>query len=539
MIYETIKQSGTQYCTAAAALLAAYYLIPYLVDPHDYRRRFSGPWFASLTNLWLARAGSSGHYCKDLHELHEKYGRFVRIGPNHISIADPDALEIVYGHSSGLLKSEFYEILQSAETKDVFSARDKVVHTMKRKRIANIYSAQNVLSFEPRVKEHIRRFYIQLDNRCEQALKGKSGFNWSVQKGRAVLNICPQFAYLSFDIISDLALGVPFGMVERQKDSTPASLSTVSERNVEGVPIIRLIADGGKIGLAIGPYPAWFQKLLIMAPWHKNDSDSRRNYLETTKALVDARISRIGREQPEDQERGPDLLDKLFEVRNPDGSPMSRKEIDSEALVTIGAGSDTTANSLSALCYYVASNSVIKSRLQKELDSALSSVEEPGKDQSGVTPPSHEQVKDLPYLNACIKEALRLYSTIGLGLPRTVPAGKTLKIAGEIFNEGSVISVPSYSTNRSNVWGPDSHDYRPERWLEDGSTALSKYFVPFSTGPRACIGRNLANMNMLLISAAFFHRYDVELANPDAKLEVADAFVRDATRCEVSLKRRF
>ncbi|KAF8751688.1 Cytochrome P450 monooxygenase [Rhizoctonia solani] len=411
MIYDTIKQSGTQYCTAAAALLPELGVL------------------VTTVRIFM----SSMKICY-------YFGAYI----------DSTAIrKIVYGHSSGLLKSEFYEILQSAETKDVFSARDKVVHTMKRKRIANIYSAQNVLSFEPRVKEHIRRFYIQLDNRCEQALKGKSGFNWSVQKSRAVLNICPQFAYLSFDIISDLALGVPFGMVERQKDSTPASLSTVSERNVEGVPIIRLIADGGKIALAIGPYPAWFQKLLIMAPWHKNDSDSRQN---------NRKIKSTGQ-----------TCWKLFEVRNPDGSPMSRKEIDSEALVTIGDGSDTTANSLSALCYYVASNSVIKSRLQKELDSALSSVEEPGK--------------------------------INLG----------------------------------------SH-HRARTMARDGSTALNKYFVPFSTGPRACIGRNLANMNMLLISAAFFRRYDVELAIPmpsSRQLEVADAFVRDATRCEVSLKRRF
>ncbi|CAE6446559.1 unnamed protein product [Rhizoctonia solani] len=538
MVFETIQLSNTHYYTAAGALLAAYYIVPYLSDPHDYRRRFSGPWLASLTNSWLARAGGSGRYCQDLHLLHEKYGKFVRIGPNHISIADPDALEVVYGHSNGLLKPEFYEILQSAKTKDVFSTRDKAVHTMKRKRVANIYSAQNVLSFEPRVKEHIQRFCVQLDTRCEQALRGASGFNWSVKESRAVLNCCPQFAYLSFDIISDLAVGVPFGMVEGQKDSTPVSLSLASKRNVQGVPIIHLIAEGGKIGLALGPYPFWVQQLLIRAPWNMSDLTNRRNFLETTKALVDARIMRMENERPEDQERGPDLLDKLFEVRNPDGSPMSRQELDSEALVTIGAGSDTTANSLSALCYYIASNTEVKKRLQEELDSALSSTEDLMKDQSDYTPPSHEQVKDLPYLNACIKEALRLYSTVGLGLPRVVPAGKTLMVAGEVFNEGSIISVPSYSTNRSSVWGSDSEKYRPERWLENGSASLNKYFVPFSTGPRACIGRNLANMNMLLISAAFFHRYDVELASTSTQLKVSDAFVRDATHCEVSIKRR-
>ncbi|CCO35338.1 hypothetical protein BN14_09455 [Rhizoctonia solani AG-1 IB] len=484
MFSETIHLSISQYYATAGALLAAYYLVPYLIDPHDYRRRFSGPWIASFSNSWLAGVGGSGRQCQDIHKAHEKYGKFVRIGPNHISIADPDALQVVYGHSEGLLKPEFYEILQFADTKDMFSARDKAVHTMKRKRVANIYSAQNVLSFEPRVKEHIQRFCIQLDMRCNQALRGVSGPNWNAKDGRAVLNSSPQFAYLSFDIISDLAVGVPFGMVDRQKDSAPASLSLVSERNIQDIPIVRLVAAGGRLALSLGPYPSWAQKLLIRAPWHMSNLNRRRAFLETTKALVDARVSRMGKDQPEDQERGPDLLDKLFEVRNPDGSPMSRQELDSEGLVTIGAGSDTTANSLSALCYYIASDPKVKSRLQEELDLALSSARELAEDQSHYTPPSHKQIKHLPYLDACIKEALRLFSTQGVGLPRVVPAGKTLTVAGEVFNEGSIISIPSYSTNRSDVWGSDAEKYRPDRWLEDGSASLNKYFVPFSTGPR-------------------------------------------------------
>jgi cytochrome P450 len=132
-------------------------------------------------------------------------------------------------------------------------------------------------------------------------------------------------------------------MVDRQKDSAPASLSLVSERNIQDIPIVRLVAAGGRLALSLGPYPSWAQKLLIRAPWHMSNLNRRRAFLETTKALVDARLSRMGKDQPEDQERGPDLLDKLFEVRNPDGSPMSRQELDSEGLVTIGAGSDTTA----------------------------------------------------------------------------------------------------------------------------------------------------------------------------------------------------
>jgi benzoate 4-monooxygenase len=95
-----------------------------------------------------------------------------------------------------------------------------------------------------------------------------------------------------------------------------------------------------------------------------------------------------------------------------------------------------------------------------------------------------DQVKGLPYLNACIKEALRLFATVGSGLPRVVPPGKTFSFGGETFKEGSVISVPAYTTNRSTLLGSDAEEFRPERWLEDETGEINKYNVPFSMGSR-------------------------------------------------------
>ncbi|CAE6468594.1 unnamed protein product [Rhizoctonia solani] len=534
---------GPQYYITAGALLLAYYLVPYFQDPHNFRRRFPGPLSASLSSWWLSKNVQSGHHSETLRELHERYGKFVRIAPNHISIADPNALEaglimVVYSHSSGMLKSEFYEAFRTDKDGDVFTSRDKAIHTMKRKRVANIYSAQNVLAFEPRVRSHIERFCAQLDMRCEQSLKGVSGFNWDVKDGRAIINCCPQFSYLAFDIISDLALGVPFGLIDAQKDSTPAAFSLISDISPEGLPVIQIISDSSEGSAALGSYSRLVQKfLLFFRPW---DTSAQRNFRKIATAAVEAKASKLENGMFKEESGGADLLDKLFETRNHDGSPLSKAEIYSEAMVIIGAGSDTTSNTLSALCYYVASDPQVKIRLQEELDSIhpLSEMDDFEENQSAHGIPSFEQVKNLPYLNACIKEALRLYSTLGIGLPRVVPAGKSLTVSGETFNEGSVISVPSYSTNRSSVWGAEPEEYRPERWLENGSESLNKYYVPFSTGPRACLGRNLATMDLALISATFFRRYDVQLATPTTKLGVKEGFVREAIQCDVAIKRR-
>lgn len=114
----------------------------------------------------------------------------------------------------------------------------------------------------------------------------------------------------------------------------------------------------------------------------------------------------------------------------------------------------------------------MQEKLQKELDENLDGVA------------NLEQVKNLPYLDACINEALRIHSTSALGLPRVVPPGG-LTVLGQFFPEGTVVSVPSYTIHRNtDVWGDDVEAFRPERWFEQDQAAIQKTFNPFSFGPR-------------------------------------------------------
>jgi benzoate 4-monooxygenase len=103
-----------------------------------------------------------------------------------------------------------------------------------------------------------------------------------------------------------------------------------------------------------------------------------------------------------------------------------------------------------------------------------------------------------------------------MGLPRVVPPGTTLEVCGETFGPGCVLSVPSFTVHRErNVWGEDVDAFRPERWFEDESGRMAKAFNPFSYGPRACVGRNLASMELLIIISSIFRRYEFVLLNPD------------------------
>lgn len=160
-----------------------------------------------------------------------------------------------------------------------------------------------------------------------------------------------------------------------------------------------------------------------------------------------------------------------------------------------------------AITYHLARNPHVQAKLHKELDEAM------GNDDDPVA--TYEQVKKLPYLEAVINEALRIHSTSGIGLPRLVPEGG-LQVSGHFFPEGTVLSVPTYTIHRDReVWGDDVDAFRPERWFEQDEKAIQKTFNPFSYGPRSCVGRNLASMELLIIIGSILRRYHFVLENPD------------------------
>lgn len=133
-------------------------------------------------------------------------------------------------------------------------------------------------------------------------------------------------------------------------------------------------------------------------------------------------------------------------------------------------------SSTCAILYYLGQTREVQTRLQNELDEQLGTEDE--------TVATGQQVKRLPYLDACINEALRLHSTSALGLPRVVPEGG-LTVSGRYFSPGTVLSVPSYSIHRDKaIWGDDVDVFRPERWFERSQADIQKTFNPFSFGPR-------------------------------------------------------
>jgi hypothetical protein len=101
-------------------------------------------------------------------------GTFVRLAPDHVSISDPEALQIVYAHGNGSLKSNFYDAFVSIQ-RGLFNTRNRTDHARKRKIVSHIFSQKSVIEFEPHVRQYVGELIQQWDRLCDGAVKGLSG----------------------------------------------------------------------------------------------------------------------------------------------------------------------------------------------------------------------------------------------------------------------------------------------------------------------------------------------------------------------------
>lgn len=151
-----------------------------------------------------------------------------------------------------------------------------------------------------------------------------------------------------------------------------------------------------------------------------------------------------------------DFLDKLLSLEQEGKATRFHTQI--AALQNIGAGPNTTAISLTAIVAHLAMYPDTLATLRRELDEATT---------SGALsdPATFLQAQELPYLQVCIMEALRVHPAVGASMTRVV-GSEGLHIAGTFFPAGTEVGInPWVIHNNKSIFGPDAHVFRPERWL--------------------------------------------------------------------------
>jgi cytochrome P450 len=136
-------------------------------------------------------------------------------------------------------------------------------------------------------------------------------------------------------------------------------------------------------------------------------------------------------------------------------------------------------------------------------------------------------IDSLPFLDALLKETLRLFGSGPSLHPRIIPPGKTLSIQGKAIPEGTEVGLQFMSMHRrSSVW-ERADEFLPERWLpsrlgglgpepgSDGYDQMMQHYMPFGPGTRSCAGKNLAMMVMKLVIASVVREFQIWVNNEE------------------------
>lgn len=182
------------------------------------------------------------------------------------------------------------------------------------------------------------------------------------------------------------------------------------------------------------------------------------------------------------------------------GDKMTEGSLVGNTDTLILAGSETTATSLSGLTYFLLKNPECLSKLQEEVRGSFGSLDEITGDSTAA----------LPYLQGCIEEGLRLFPPAPFNLPRDCPGAF---IDGHYVPEGTVVGAEVYSMHMDPRYWKDPEAFRPERWIGEGLGDEKRAFQPFSTGPRACLGINLAYLELRIAVAKVVWTFDLEMVS--------------------------
>lgn len=191
-----------------------------------------------------------------------------------------------------------------------------------------------------------------------------------------------------------------------------------------------------------------------------------------------------------------DLLSMLLSARDEDGNPMPDEQLLDECITLFFAGHDTTAATLMWCWALLGQNPFVAQQLIAELDSVL-----------GDDPITFEQLANLPYLEAVVKESMRLYPP-AFGIARQVIEPFT--IGEHTFPKGATVIFNIFVTHRRTDLYDEPEVFKPERWL-DGDDPGRYAYLPFGAGPRICLGNMFSLLEARVILATILQHYSLNL----------------------------
>ncbi|KAI0142065.1 cytochrome P450 [Pestalotiopsis sp. NC0098] len=455
------------------AIVTALLLL--VVTVATWRRCFSplsdlpGPFWASITRLWHVKIIIAGDQNLVLSRLHEKYGHFIRMAPGEVSVTHPDAVRKIF--LNPLRKGMFYNIsaIPDWRYQTPMSTLDPKEKIERSKAFSSGYAQSNVIKYEDDINPLIEKLCGWLDNYAESG---------------EPMNLDKFLLYTAFDVVGEVLFSKPFGFIEKGEDLGSSIAKNLAQESI-GTPVAQF---------------RWAQLLL-------------GNPLVTTlglnpgSMLMDTAMTAF-RERQKNPDARYDIVAHWFRYLQEHPDRTNLRNIEAQTTTNVAAGSDTVTCALQSILYHLTLHPTTYDRARAEIDVARQ------EGRCGGKVVSFTDTQKLPYLQACIKEGLRIHAPVPMGLQRVAPKGG-LTIGERIFPEGTTLSINPWVLHHSKeLWGDDADDWSPERWLVEDTAALDKNWIPFGAGFNACPGQHVARMQLSKICATIIRDYDLKLVDP-------------------------
>jgi cytochrome P450 len=268
-------------------------------------------------------------------------------------------------------------------------------------------------------------------------------------------------------------------------------------------------AEADRIAHVVDVAMVYFDKQLrtwrgILPKWIPTpDRIAFRKVLPELDAIIGAMIARCRAGDAEADH----LLARLVQARDEDGQPMSDAQVRDEAVTMLLAGHETTALTLSFAGLALARDPAAAQRARDEVDALL-----------GARPATIADLPRLPFVEAVVKEALRLYPPAWI-IGREVL--RPFELGGYTLPAKVELVMSPYTMQRDPRFFHEPTRFAPERWLEPAIEALPRFaYFPFGGGPRVCIGNHFAMMEATLVLATLLQQLELSEAN-GYRLELA------------------
>ncbi|KAK1654392.1 cytochrome P450 [Colletotrichum phormii] len=469
--------------TTLATVLAIFVLFRVFGTVRRYHRlrHFKGPPLAAVSKLWLLKTVTGSRGDLDFYKVTKRYGSLARIGPNDLLNDDPALMRHMLGVRSAYRRSDWYDGMRFNPSRDnVLSCRDEDEHTKLRSKMAAGYSGREVQAFEKKIDGNLFRLIKLIDS--------------YVDAGRP-FDFGRKAQFFTLDVISDLAFGEPFGFVGSDSDM---------------YEYIKTTEDNLPVFMAMTVLP-WVIRLFrypflrSMLPTEK-DPLGFGKVMGIAKKFSAERFGSGGKVQR-------DMLGSFV------AHGLTHEEAESEILLQIIAGSDTTATAIRATLLYIITNPRVHNKLVAEILSATTAdaytTETATRNRLIIT---DAEARNLPYLQAVIKEGLRVFPPVaGLMAKQVPPEGDTWN--GAFIPGGTRIGWSAWAMfRRQDVFGDDADEFRPERWLAGEGKRLREMEATielvFSYGRYQCLGRPVALMELNKVFFELLLRFELTICDP-------------------------